>query len=215
MTAYDPALCDRLVAQAATIASRLEQGFGVKAVTSNFLPTIRDMADQLEAARRHIDQMCEDAEVGFARMHAIDCENREQRDADDRKLIGDYEARLEAVAAERDALRAEVERMQSASKSDAESYCRALDRAHEREMQLSASDVQARQELADARERILQLEETARAASENWMAACRQRDEARAALSEACAGLGVDGPGSLRYRLEIATRLRALATNQE
>ena len=62
MTAtYDPDEVERLVREARAIIAKLEQGLGVKAVTSNFLPAMRAMADQLEAARGIIAGLSPDA----------------------------------------------------------------------------------------------------------------------------------------------------------
>lgn len=83
------------VTEVLTLGARNEHDDGDG--TSRQRNNLRAMADQLDAARTLIDRMRNDAEVGFARRHAIDRENREQRRADDRKLVKDYEAKLETV----------------------------------------------------------------------------------------------------------------------
>lgn len=54
--------------------------------------------------------------------------------------------------------------------------------------------------------RIAQLEETARAAAENWMSACRQRDEARVVLRGVRTGLRAllgDAPAAMALWAEL------------
>lgn len=99
---YDPAECERLCREASKVAAKLERGQGVKAVTSDFLPTLTALADQLEAAGREVERLTA-ALPNWSHAEAL-----QQRDAVLYSAV-DAERRARDATTERDQLRAEVD----------------------------------------------------------------------------------------------------------
>lgn len=98
------------------------------------------------------------------------------------KFCGIAGLMVDDIATERDAAKSEVEQLLTlvqALRFDTDERERLADEVER--LRIECNDSADRDaELYQLRTEVLRLTETARTAAENWMAACRQRDEARA-----------------------------------